>query len=156
MSGLDSQTIAWLILRGVFGLFYLYTAYTLIKGFSWTVEHTQILFGKNARLFAFGAICLMIGGGASILLGFYGRIGAALLILFTAPGTVIHFKEIALANNLRDKLKTVVPPDSQQTLNELGLSAYSGHFSTALKNIVLVATAVFILLMGTGPFSWKP
>ncbi len=145
--------VAWLILRVSYGLLFLYTASTLIRGWAWTVAHTAILFGKQSKLFATGAIVLMIGGGLSMVLGLLTPLGAIMLIAFVGPGAVIHAREQKLALTMLDQIVDSVPPDKQPVLREIAWSAFGAHFANVLKNLVLISVAVFFLLAGPGPCS---
>ncbi len=144
-----SDTVALLVLRTTYGLLFLYTASTLVRDWRWTVNHTHILFGGMAK--PFGAVFLMTSGGLSMVLGYKEYIGGLLLITFLIPGTVIHSMEMRLALKMRDRIQNSISKEPGDTLNELAWSAYAAHFSSALKNIVLIAVAVFFVLKGFWP-----
>ena len=91
---MDLETIGWLVLRIVYGGMFLHAAFLLVKGWQWTIDHTAILFGNKAKLFAAGGIFLMAAGGLSIVFGFLGRLGGLALIVFLLPGVKIHFMEM--------------------------------------------------------------
>lgn len=154
---MDLETIGWLVLRIVYGGMFLHAAFLLVKGWQWTIDHTAILFGNKAKLFAAGGIFLMAAGGLSIVFGLLGRLGGLALIVFLLPGVKIHFMEMKLAQQEAEKLKGQIPSNLQPSLEALSSSANLGHFSSALKNIYLAGVAAFFLLNGTGPFSvWDP
>ena len=143
-----------LFLRVAFGAFYIYTGGTLIQGFPWTVKNTALLVGeKHAALFSVGAICLMIGGGLLIVVGLYGEVGAAMTIFFTLPGTWLHRLLRDRSLIISDQIKKRLQHSDDADLRELTESAWSGNHSSALKNLVLVAIAIFIMMTGTGPHS---
>jgi len=152
------KTFSWLVLRAVFGGYVLYAMYMNLSYWSWTVQHTAILTGEGpASLFAAGGLAIMAIGGLSILLGVYGRVGACLLLVFIAPGTVIHFRERDMTVGFRADVVKGLPVEETSppvaALNELAGSAYAGHHSSGLKNLVLVAVCLLIAAHGTGAFS---
>lgn len=149
-----ADQIGFLALRITFAGVYLYAAYQNTKFFSsYTIPETALLFrgmaiAKNegfVKIASILGLITMYVGATGIALGVLGRICAFALAAFTLMGIVIH----------RHRWK-----DAQQSANDennpdpaMAWSAYSGHFSSALKNWALVGICIFIALVGTGPLS---
>jgi uncharacterized membrane protein YphA (DoxX/SURF4 family) len=151
----------WLILRIAYGGLFIFTAWTLATGWDWTVANTAVLFGAaRAKLFSVGAIATMSIGGMLIVLGFFGRLGALMLLVFLILGTMIHVKERdqvpGLAQALRDNAKAAghqLDGSDETTLMTLQVSAFSAHVANVYKNVCLAGIALFFILVGTGPGS---
>ncbi len=77
-----------------------------------------------------GALTFELLGGLSVLLGFYGRVGAVLLILFLIPTTLIFHNFWAA--------------DAAQQMNQMQ------HF---LKNVAIMGGCFVVAAMGTDGFS---
>lgn len=78
-----------------------------------------------------GAIVFLIAGGLSVLLGFKGRIGAALLFAFLVPATY-YFHDFW---NVTD------PQKKQQFMIDF------------MKNVSLMGAMLLVIANGTGPMS---
>jgi putative oxidoreductase len=76
-------------------------------------------------LFYVGAIVLEVGGGLSILLGYWTRVGAAALFLFMIPTTMIFHANFA---------------DQNQTI----------HF---MKNLAMMGGLLYVMAYGAGRLS---
>jgi uncharacterized membrane protein YphA (DoxX/SURF4 family) len=158
---MTADDIAILILRlGVAGI-YLYAAYQNTKFFKdYTVPETALLFrgtpwqdnAQLARVAAAAGLAVMYVGAALIALGCGARIGASMIAGFTALGYLIHrhrwldaqaFAQAALARG-------------EQEAALMGFSAYSGHFSSALKNLALIAACATIAIGGPKEMSLAP
>ena len=72
-----------------------------------------------------GAIVLEIGGGVSVLLGYWARVGAAALVCFMIPTTLIFHSHFGDQNQLI-------------------------HF---LKNLAMVGGLLYVMAYGPGPLS---
>ena len=162
---MNLENIAFLIIRIGVAFVYLYAAYMNTRNaasWQWTVDHTAILFRGTAleqnrsfiKLSAFAGMIMMYGGALSVLLGLEGRIGGLTLAVFTASGIVIHRREqMDAEKNTRKDLLAAVPDEWRGTLAAMAWSAYAAHFSSLLKNIILVAIFLFFVLEGTGHYS---
>lgn len=145
---------AWLTLRTVYAWMYLYPAVGLIKDWPSTVEVTGLLFKKATNLFAVASVAIMIVGGLMILFGVLPRYAALALLAFNLGGAKIHY---ALAEVAKDtRLSEGASSDDKAAHERLVGLAIVGHVTSAQKNIVLAAVAVFFVLMGTGPCSVLP
>jgi hypothetical protein len=103
---------------------------------------------------------MMFAGGFLVLVGLATWIGCALLIVFTLLGYWQHCKEVQFATKTADALSAQVNPllaDANngnvirgQLLN-LRISAYSGQFSSGLKNWGLIVDFENKSAPGGGP-----
>jgi uncharacterized membrane protein YphA (DoxX/SURF4 family) len=156
--------IGWLAVRVALGYVYLLALYknTVPAGaWKWTVDHTAYMFAKVpeprrtslAKLFAVAGMAMMLLGGLSVLLGIEGRLGALLLLVFTVGGVYSHKREREVAMELAQKVSPLVPSAGKDDFTTLQWSAFSGHYSSGLKNWALCGICVGIICWGTGPDS---
>jgi uncharacterized membrane protein YphA (DoxX/SURF4 family) len=140
--------IGWLSIRATIGYVYLYALYMNTHDAAarqWLLEHTGYLFPNLngprhdlvVRLAAIGGMGMMFVGGVSVLLGIEPRIGAFLLLVFTAIGIYQHRREREVAMDVAQRIQTSIPDPLKADLSTLQWSAYSGHFSSGLKNWAL-------------------
>ncbi len=145
------ELLAWIILRLVFAWMFLSAIPVLLKNWSATVSNTGLLFPYKPEWFARGSIFVMAAGSCSILFGFYGRIGALGLLIFSLGGAIVHFR---LAQKAQDSIVSLSASlEDKNTLEQLKILAVAGHSTSAQKNYVLAAVAAYFLLHGTGPWS---
>ncbi|WP_344022520.1 hypothetical protein [Streptomyces luteireticuli] len=152
-------TAGWLVLRLGMGSLFLNAAWACGKdraAFRWTRDMVAVIAPRHAAPLAAAGVAMMGLGGLSVLLGGYGRIGAALLALFLAPGTAIHLRSRAVAGALAARLSPALPAGLRPTLTELDVSARMAHYSSALKNVALLTVSLFLVAVGTGPYSLAP
>jgi len=154
MSGIDYNDVAWLVLRFVYAWMFLYPLKSLLKDWPATVQATGLLFPWQSGCFAVASIVVMALGALSILLGCYGQLGAAGLLVFSLGGAVIHYRLADLAK--RARLSDQASSADRQAMGELSALGVVGHVTSAEKNFVLAAVALFFLIMGTGPWSLVP
>ena len=155
------NTIGWLALRLTVGFVYLYAMYMNTRdpaARQWLIEHTAYMFPSDVsramvRAAAMAGMCIMLLGGVSIILGLEGRVGAALLLLFTASGIYQHKRERDVASRLAQSLTPQVAEPGRTALSGLQWSAHSGHLSSGLKNFALCGVCAAIVAWGTGPLS---
>lgn len=154
MSGIDINDVAWLALRCIYAWMFLYPLKSLLKDWPATVHATGLLFPWQTKIFAVASVAVMALGALSILLGCYGQVGAAGLLAFSLGGAVIHYRLAELAKNARlsDQASSF---DRQAMANHATLGVV-GHVTSAEKNFVLAAVALFFLLKGTRPWSLCP
>lgn len=156
--------LGWIALRAAIAYVYLFALYMNTRDSAarkWTLDHTAYMFPKLsepkrtniARLFAVGGMITMAIGGVSILLGLEGRVGGLLLLIFTLGGVYSHKCEREVAMAVSAKLERSVPAESKSDLTTLQWSAFSGHFSSGLKNWALCGACAAFVLWGTGPMS---
>jgi uncharacterized membrane protein YphA (DoxX/SURF4 family) len=161
---------AVLLARIALAYVYLYAAYLNAKSDNrdWLVTHTALLLPRGAsqgliKAAAFLGVAMMFVGGASVMLGFALWIGAATLIVFTIMGYMQHRAEVSLAIRLADDLVAQADPllatvanaaKIRQLLLDLRISAYSGQFSSGLKNWGLIGGFVVLgFATGSGRYS---
>lgn len=156
--------IGWLAVRIGLGYVYLLAFYknTIPAGaWKWTVDHTAYMFVKwpepqrtrLAKMFAVGGMAMMLIGGLSVLLGVESRLGALLLLVFTAGGIYSHKREREVAMEVAQKVAPLVPAAGKDDFSTLQWSAFSGHYSSGLKNWALCGICVGIISWGSGPQS---
>jgi len=149
-----SEPIAWLVLRVVYAWMYLYPAVGLVRDWPHTVSTTGLLFKHGTRQFAFISVLGMVVGAVMILLGVYGQYAAVALFGFNLGGAKIHY---LLADMIHQaQLSETASVDDRAEFQELATLGWVGHVTSAQKNFVLAAVALFFALMGTGPWSLLP
>jgi len=160
----------WLVVRLTIAYVYLYALYLNTHdgpARKWLVEHTAYLFpntpeplrSKLAKWISIAGMAMMFLGSLSVLLGLEGRIGALLLLFFTAGGIYQHRREREVAMAAASKVDPLVPAAGKPDFSTLQWSAYSGHISSGLKNWALCGVCFGIFAWGTGPYSimeWIP
>ncbi len=149
---------------------FLYAAYLNAKAENreWLVTHTGLLFpsGSSKNLIKVAAcvgVAMMFAGGASMFLGLAIWVGATMLIAFTVLGYLQHRKEVELSTCLANALVAETEPllaaatnakAIRQLLLDLRVSAYSGQFSSGLKNWGLIGGLMVLgFVTGSGQFS---
>ena len=105
-----------------------------IMNFNGTVEKMAAEGVPSPTILLGGAIAFLIIGSLSIVLGYKGRFGALLLLVFLAAATY-YFHDFW-------KLPADVSPGVQQ-----------GEVIAFMKNIALMGCMLFLLANGTGPWS---
>jgi putative oxidoreductase len=83
--------VARILLSGIF----LFSGVKKIFGFSMTQAYMTQHGMKMTGLFLVLAILFEIGGGLSVLLGYYPRLGALVLLLFLIPTTIVFHRDFA-------------------------------------------------------------
>jgi uncharacterized membrane protein YphA (DoxX/SURF4 family) len=96
----------------------------------------------------------MILGSLMILFGVYGQYAAVALLGFNLGGAVIHYRLARIAKGTQ--LSESASDEDQSTVAELANLGHVGHVTSAEKNFVLAAVALFFALVGTGEFSLVP
>jgi len=96
----------------------------------------------------------MAAGGVSVLLGIFPGLGALVLTLFLIPAAMIHFHKAREAARLKEAI--LAGPcgkssTSRQAVAALGDSAVIGNFTSALKNLNLMAPTLYLALAGVEP-----
>lgn len=145
------ETVAWLALRIVFAWMFLYPAKALLEDWSGTVQTTGLLFARGSAFFAAASVAMMVGGGFAILFGVYGRLAGVGLCAFSVGGAMIHYRLAARVGELC--LSDEASEADRAVGSEWVTLGTVGHVTSAQKNFVLAAVALFFALMGTGPAS---
>ena len=108
----------------------------LLSGFHKITEFSAVagMMAKSGMPFAeillVGSILLELGGGLMVLLGWHARWGALLLAVFTISATLMFHNFWAV--------------DAAQ---------YRGQLNHFMKNLAILGALVYIMAMGSGPFS---
>jgi putative oxidoreductase len=105
-----------------------------IMNFNGTVEKMATEGVPSPSILLGGAIAFLILGGLSIILGFWGRFGAFLLLVFLAAATY-YFHDFW-------KLPADTPPATMQM-----------EVISFMKNVALMGGMLFLVANGTGPWS---
>jgi len=105
-----------------------------IMNFNGTVERMAAEGVPSPKILLGGAIAFLILGGLSIVLGYKGRFGAFLLLVFLGAAT-FYFHDFW-------KLPADTPPEKIQM-----------EVIQCLKNVALMGAMLFLLANGTGPWS---
>jgi putative oxidoreductase len=124
------HSIAALVGRIALSAIFLLSGFNKITNWSGTADHMAHEGMVAVPVFLAGAIAFEVLGGLSLLLGVYGRVGAAALIAFLIPATLIFHDFWA------------VDPAQQQ--NQMI------HF---LKNVAIMGGLLTVVAHGTGRFS---
>jgi uncharacterized membrane protein YphA (DoxX/SURF4 family) len=148
------ETVAWLVLRVVYAWMYLYPALGLVRDWPNTVNTTSLLFKHGTREFALVSVLGMVVGALMILFGVYGQYAAVALVGFNLGGAKIHYLLADMAHQAQ--LSETASADDRAEFQELATLGWVGHVTSAQKNFVLAAVALFFALVGTGPWSFVP
>lgn len=105
-----------------------------IPNLNGTVEKMAAEGVPSPTILLWGAIAFLILGSLSIVLGYKGRLGALMLLIFLAAATY-YFHDFW-------KLPVDADPGVKQ-----------GEVIAFMKNVALMGTMVFLLANGTGPWS---
>jgi putative oxidoreductase len=130
MSRDTCQSLAAVSGRIFLSLIFLFSAFGKITDWSTFAHHMEEKGMVMVPLFLAGAIVFEVVGGLSVLLGFYGRVGATLLIIFLIPTTLIFHNFWAA--------------DAAQQMNQMQ------HF---LKNVAIMGGLFVVSALGTDGWS---
>lgn len=120
-----------LVARSMLGLIFLLSAVgNKIPNFAGIVENMQTAGVPAPQLMLVGAIAFLIVGSLSVILGFWARIGAALLMVFLALATY-YFHAFWKYEGQEQQMQMI-------------------HF---MKNLSMAGAMLFIIANGSGPFS---
>jgi uncharacterized membrane protein YphA (DoxX/SURF4 family) len=145
------ESIAWITLRAVYAWMYLYPAIGLIRDWPTTVHTTGLLFKSGTRQFAIVSVVGMVVCALMILFGFYGEYAAVALVGFNLGGAKIHYQLAEMAHQAQ--LSDAASAEDKAAFQDVVTLGWVGHVTSAQKNFVLAAVALFIALVGTGPWS---
>jgi len=151
------EEIGSLLIRVTIGLLFLISAFVCVKDAGArkaATADTALVFPWHSELFMLAGVALMAAGGLSVLLGIFPRLGALALTLFLIPAAMIHFRKAREAAALKDRIlagPAGKSSDGRQAVAALGDSAVIGNFTSALKNLNLMALTLYVALAGTEP-----
>lgn len=154
---LNTNDLALLILRLAIAYVFLHGAWMISRNETVrdrSVKRTAILFASSpyrdnmtiANISAYVGFALMYLGSIGLILGLATRISAALLLIFTVPGIVVHLRERDQAIALVESVSKYIDKADQSQTELLKWSAYAGHQSSANKNYALLGAALFFIL----------
>jgi len=130
------QHVCILLARIMLSLFFLWSGAEIINDWQ---GHCQALVNQEVRfavgLLGFEVLCLLVGG-LLLVVGFRGRFGALLLIIFLVPDTLVGADWSWL---------------STFSLSEL--TAHAEEVTRLLKNLGLLGGLLMVLGFGSGGFS---
>lgn len=150
------EEIGSLLIRVTIGLLFLISAFVCGKSAGArkaAAADTALVFPWRSDLFMLAGIVIMAAGGMSVLLGIFPRLGALALTLFLIPAAMIHFRKAREAAALKDILAGPAgkPSGARQAVAALGDSAVIGNFTSALKNLTLMAPTLYLALAESEP-----
>lgn len=127
----ELQSFATLVGRVLLSAVFLFTGMQKITNFGGTTEAIESRGLPVAPLLALAAILLELGGGLSVLAGYWCRVGATALILFLIPTTLIFhpFWDVVAEERL-------------------------GEFAHFMKNIGLLGGLMLLVAWGAGEISF--
>lgn len=114
-----------LIGRILLGLIFVMSAFSKITGFEGTQQYMASKGMPATAFFLVAAIIVEALGGLSVILGAWSRVGAAALVLFLIPATLIFHTDF-----------------SQQT-----------QVIMFLKNVSIMGGLLLLIAYGSGPYS---
>jgi uncharacterized membrane protein YphA (DoxX/SURF4 family) len=153
-SAMTLEQIGALIIRVTVGLLFVISAYVCSKDSAarqGAIADTALVFPWRTELFTMAGVLLMLLGGLSVLLGIFPRLGALTLTLFLIPAAMIHFRKARQATALKDAMLAGPAGAARESVTALGESAVLGNFTSALKNLTLMALTLYVALAGTEP-----
>ena len=145
------EVMAWLVLRIVFACFFLYPIKGLLADWQGTKKMVSVLVPFWIPFFSIATIATMLIGAFLILFGFYGQIGGFILLVYCLIGALLHYRLGNLCKTYT--LSALANLDDKATLEAAATLGRIGHITSAQKNLVLAAIALFFTLLGTGPMS---
>lgn len=150
------EELGSLIIRVTVGLLFVVSAFVCSKDANarkGATADTALVFPWKPELFMLAGALWMLAGGASLLLGIFPRFGAIALTIFLIPAAMIHFRKARQAAELKDAIlaRTAGASGPRQELAALGDSAVLGNFTSALKNVSLMALTLYVALAGAEP-----
>ncbi len=119
------KSLASLVGRILLVVIFLNSGIDKIENFEGTVRYMVTYGMPYTSLFLFGAIIFELGGSIFVILGYYARFGALLLLIFLIPTTIIFH------TNFEDPIQIIM----------------------FMKNLSMFGGCLVLLGMGPGRFS---
>jgi putative oxidoreductase len=89
------QSAGLLVSRVLLSAIFLFSGFKKVTAFAATQGYMTQYGMRMTGLFLVLAILLELGGGLSVLLGYYPRLGALALLLFLIPTTLVFHRDVA-------------------------------------------------------------
>lgn len=145
------MAIAFLILRISIAWLFLSPLKQFIPHWKKTVEMVRFLIPFQPELLSVLMIMTMFFGSLSILFGIYAQVGAALLVIECLLGFIIYKKYVKKIMTLQLSAEsTEADRKILQCAKGIGIM---GNKTSGQKNLIIVAILLFIILVGSGPYS---
>ncbi|MGQ9646640.1 MAG: DoxX family protein [Thermodesulfobacteriota bacterium] len=119
------KSLGSLIGRILLVLIFLQSGISKIQNFEGTAQYMTSYGMPYTAFFLFGAIIFELAGSVFVILGYYARLGALLLLLFLIPVTIIFH------TNFDDHIQSIM----------------------FMKNVSMFGGCLILLAMGAGRFS---
>lgn len=148
---LAQEEWVWIILRIIMAWMFLIPVPGLINDWTSTQLLTRLISGIFVKTLSFVSIAMMVLGAISLLLGLYAQIGGLLLLVYSLMGVRAHFKMAKLIESIQ--LPDICRPDGDHAFMEVKSLGIVGHITSGQKNMVLAATALLFVVLGSGPVS---
>jgi len=145
---MDTQCLAWVILRLCVAWIFMYPLKDLLRDWPGTVSLAGLLFPKLAKCAAVAMVLVMFFGALSILLGVYAQLFAILLCMYSLMGVVVHMRLAGMVKQAAASLDQ--ENDAVTGMVTLGVV---GHTTSAWKNIPLAAICFYLAVFGVGPMT---
>ena len=151
------EELGSLIIRVTIGLLFVVSAYICskdAKARKAATADTALVFPWKPEWFTLAGVLWMLAGGLSVLLGIFPRFGALSLTLFLLPAAMIHFRKARQAASLKEAILAGSAGKTsgvRQEVTALGDSAALGNFTSAMKNLNLMALTLYVALAGAEP-----
>lgn len=143
--------IAWLILRIVFAVFFVYPVYGFLRDWPAAKQTATMIYPSYPSLQAAAMILIMVVVSISILFGIYGHVGGLIALVFSLIGVHVHH---LFAHKITDtNLSASVSSEDRGIFDGVKALGVVGHMSSAQKNYVIAAVSFFFMVLGTGPLS---
>ncbi len=96
------------------------------------------------------ALAAMYLGALSVAIGIELRMGALLLAPICAGGFISHMRNGADATAEGKRIAAAAPAVLGDAIGHLAFTAFIGHLAAGLRNVVMAAVMVFLVLAGGG------
>lgn len=148
---MDKTTFAYLLLRIVYAWMFLFPLKNLLYDWQGSKDLVGLLCPYAQTFSAILMIIVMTTGSLSILVGFYGQLGGAMLFAYCLLGAIVHYRLAKQALPLT--LNQNASCEDKNILAQAKTLATVGNITSAQKNFVLAAVGLYFMLIGTGPIS---
>lgn len=145
------EIAAFVVLRLILAWMFLYPLKAQLSDWDATVGLVDLIAPFQPQLFAVLMVLTMIAGSLSVLFGLFAQVGAALLMIYSLIGVLVHYKLSRLVAGLRLSASATIA--DQQILEKAKHLGVVGNVTSAQKNIVIASALWVIVCLGSGPYS---